>query len=145
MEEVRGSSPRVSTNWKHRIMRSVISTICSKEKSPEQGLIPARNRYLSERINQVGKIALDANLEFLILSGEYGLIGADQEIPYYDHLLKIDEVDDLTDIVKKQIFELKADEIIFYAKPNADTWVPYYSVIENATKASGVNLNVKLI
>ena len=126
-------------------MRSVISTICSKEKSPEQGLLPARDRYLSERINNVGKIAIEANLEFLILSGEYGLINADKEIPYYDHLLKIDEVDALADIVKKQIYELEIGEIIFYAKPNTDTWVPYYSVIENATNASGVILNVKLI
>lgn len=126
-------------------MRSITSTICSREKNPEQGLIPARNRYLSERINQVGKIALEANLEFLILSGEYGLISADKEIPYYDHLLINDEVDALTKIVSKQIDELKIGEIIFYAKPNADTWIPYYSVIENATNASGVNLNVKLI
>lgn len=107
--------------------------------------MPARDRYLSERITNVGKIALEANLEFLILSGEYGLINADQGIPYYDHLLKMDEVDALSDIVKKQIFELATEEIIFYAKPNADTWVPYYSVIENATNATGVSLNIKLI
>ena len=69
-------------------------------------MLPASERYLSERITNVGKIALDANLAFVILSGEYGLIAVDQEILHYDHLLKMNEVDVLTDVVKEQISEL---------------------------------------
>ena len=53
-------------------------------------------------------------LEFYILSGEFGLIPPDRPIPWYDHLLLPDEVDDLVERMVAQIRRNKVDGITYF-------------------------------
>lgn len=123
-----------------------VCTICSKDKRAEAGLLPASQRYLSQRIIDVMKVAKQQNVPFLILSGKFGLIPAEREIPFYDHLLQDREVEELSKMVKRQIQELGVTTLEFYAKPK-DTinWGPYYETLEKSAAESGVGLTVKLI
>ncbi|MGH7600908.1 MAG: hypothetical protein ACREOI_31505, partial [bacterium] len=67
-------------------------TYCSALKSQAPGNIPAMQRYQSLRIRKVCQAAMELGLEFYILSGEFGLIPSQQPIPFYDHLLRPEEV-----------------------------------------------------
>jgi hypothetical protein len=127
------------------MQNKLVCTICSKEKRDDKKLLPAINRYISKRIDKVSKIADESGLQFAILSGEYGLLMPDENIPFYDHLLKMNEVKSLSEVAKKQLSDMGTTEIIFYAKPREDNWKPYYLVLENATKNLGIKLDVKLI
>lgn len=122
-------------------MTKVYCTICSKDKRTDRGLLPAKERYISERIEEVEKRANESGLLFVILSGKYGLLRPDDKIPYYDHLLKSEEVESLSEIVKQQITDLDATEIVFYMKPK-ENWGPYFTVLEYATRTLGIKLSI---
>ena len=122
--------------------KKLVCTICSREKRTDEELLPAKNRYISERIDRVGKFATENGLPLVILSGEYGLLCPDDKIPYYDHLLKDEEVESLAEVVKQQIADLGATELIFYAKPREKNWEPYYLVLEIATEELCTKLTV---
>ncbi len=69
-------------------MSIAICTLCSRDKNEEVGLLPARERYVSERIRNVERIANELGVPFYIVSGKFGLLQADELIPYYDHEIK---------------------------------------------------------
>ena len=69
-----------------------LCTICSKKKRLEAELMPARLRYLSSRISLLIEQSQISGIPLLILSGRYGLLSPDEQIPWYDHLLLEDEV-----------------------------------------------------
>jgi hypothetical protein len=121
----------------------IICTICSKDKNKEEGLLPAYLRYTSSRIAEVKKISDTETSSFYILSGVYGLLKDDENIPYYDHLLLQSEVNTLSPKVEKQIQDLDINEIEFYAKPK-DTpgWAPYYEVMERSTSKTNTTLKI---
>lgn len=123
--------------------KNLVCTICSKEKRKDKELLPTKNRYISERIDEVGRIAEKGEFQFVIFSGKYGLLNPDEKIPFYDHLLKIDEVKSLTKIVEKQLADINPTEITFYAEPREGNWEPYYIVLENATKSMGINFKIQ--
>ena len=52
--------------------------------------------------------------KFMIFSGKYGLIGPDQTIPDYNHLLMPKEIETHSSFVAKQIKEKKIEKILFY-------------------------------
>lgn len=126
-------------------MTKVYCTICSKDKRTDEGLLPAKERYISDRIKKVGALSENDKVPFFILSGEFGLLKSDKQIPYYDHLLISEEVATLTERATKQLSELKIDEVVFFAKPKKKNWIPYYDVLECATNALGIRLNVRVI
>jgi len=110
-------------------------TICSKEKSKSKKLLPAIKRYLSSRISYVHKLSLETDAPMLILSGKYGLIKPSQNIPYYDQRLKEDQVNDLVQLMEKQLIDNKATEVTFYGQcKNEYGWAPYWQAIEQACK-----------
>jgi len=99
----------------------IFCTYCSKEKSSNQGDIPAIARYESERIKNVNNAAEAIGYEFRILSGKFGLVGPLDEIPYYDHLLNSSEVNNHAKKVSFDLVELQVDEVIFFTdKPETD-------------------------
>jgi hypothetical protein len=99
----------------------VFCTYCSKEKSNNQGDMPALARYDSERIKKVYNAAEAIGYEFRILSGKFGLLAPFDQIPYYDHLLKSSEVNNHAKKVSFDLIELQADEVIFFTdKPDTD-------------------------
>ena len=68
------------------------ATYCSADKREDAGPLPAIERYQSERIVGVHRMAETAGARFAILSGEFGLIPATAPTPHYDRLLAVDEV-----------------------------------------------------
>ena len=112
----------------------IISTICSKDKDESLGLLPAVQRYISSRIANVFDTAKKEGSPFYILSGEYGLIPADYPIPYYDHQLKMEEVNDISRKIVGQIKGNGITEIVFYGRSKDGSWKPYYEALEKAAE-----------
>ena len=80
-------------------------TYCSRDKRKDPRLLQAIERYDNDRIRAAHKQALNDGVEFLILSGEYGVVSPSNHIPYYDHLLKREEVGALIERVTVQLQE----------------------------------------
>ena len=120
----------------------IVCTICSRHKREDKKFLPARVRYTSARIQEAEKIATDTNLPFFILSGKYGLISSEQEIPNYDYLLEESNINNLVKIVCEQIKRNNITEIDFYSdhKDNCET---YEEVINKSVNLTGVILNIK--
>jgi hypothetical protein len=71
---------------------------CSQRKKFSEGLLPAIDRYdgpayrvLRRYLNQ----NLTPSVDVIILSAKYGLISADDYLPYYDHRLTKGQVHEL--------------------------------------------------
>ncbi len=84
---------------------------------------------------------------FLILSGEYGVLDSDEPIPWYDHLLKPEEVEELVTRVVKQLSGLPLDGIIYHTAPlQAGSPVrPYFEVISAACARTGLDLDIRIL
>ena len=54
------------------------------------------------------------NTAFLILSGKYGVIYPNEEVSYYDHLLKSSEIENHSDLIASQIKSKKITSIEFF-------------------------------
>ena len=109
-------------------------TYCSKDKVATAHPLSAIERYQSQRIRYVYDLAQKDHRDFFILSGEFGLLTADQMIPYYDHLLLPSEVQDMRKQVEQQLTEQKIESIKFFIASIEDqaTVLPYNQVIEQA-------------
>ena len=107
-------------------------------------MLPSIERYKSKRIRwvyeQMKREREDPDLkrkqiEFTILSGQFGLLEANEMIPDYDHLLTSDEVDDHIQLLVQQIKTKKwlgaQIEMHFYHNsPTVDpNLVPYVKCI----------------
>ncbi len=106
-------------------------TYCSRDKSDAPGAMPAIQRYKSIRIEKVHTAASQLGLEFYILSGKFGLLAPDQAIPWYDHLLKREDVSHLADRVANQIQEYGITGLVYFTNSfNRDPDViPYHDAI----------------
>jgi Asp-tRNA(Asn)/Glu-tRNA(Gln) amidotransferase A subunit family amidase len=82
------------------------------------------------------------NTPVLILSGKFGILTPDTEIPHYDHLLLEEEVDDKVAEVIVQLEKLGVDDIEAYIKKGREVegWNPYYEVLERAARAIDAKL-----
>jgi len=111
----------------------ILCTICCKEKRKHSGLLPARLRYISKRIDFVGQESRRLNVPYLIFSGKYGLIEPDYEIPDYDKLLKLEDVDEIKILLKQQLTEKRVSAITFYGRAKStEGWGAYYAAIEQS-------------
>lgn len=120
----------------------VLCTHCSAEKDKAEGMLPASKRYISVRISKVEELARQSGLHFCILSGEFGLLDADQPIPWYDHLLIPGEVPALVEKIIIQLQEKKICQIDYYVRPvNID---PNNASYTNALKAACAKAEVAL-
>lgn len=124
-----------------------LCTSCSKEKSSAQGLIPAIDRYDSERIQSIGTLAKKEGKGFLILSGEYGLIDSQHPIQWYDHLLSPEEIEAMVEKVAARLQEINVETLVFYGADEGldSSWQPYWEVIRKSTKAAGVKLTSMIL
>ncbi len=109
-------------------------TYCSAFKSQAPGNIPAIQRYRSLRIQKVGQAAAELGLGFYILSGEFGLLPPQQPIPFYDHLLRPEEVPAMVERVAKQFREFGVTGLVYFTRPltSSRELLPYYEVIKSA-------------
>ena len=95
--------------------KKIYVTYCSAEKNPIEKDIKAIDRYRSERIAYVQSLAKQDKVDFMILSGEFGLLQPTDLIPNYDHLLKAFETTRLSKKVAKQMKGLKGKSIVMYS------------------------------
>ncbi len=123
---------------------TIFCTYCSARKREVETPIPAIQLYRSERILNIYKAAELIGLPCFIMSGEFGLIKAETPIPYYDHLLQNEEVDDHAALMAKQIKAHHISDIIFFsvtieADPNL---IPYINSITSAAQQSDCHLKI---
>ena len=91
-------------------MNEIYVTYCSARKNERYDMIPAIERYQSIRIRRVYELSRG---RMLILSGRFGLLRPNTAIPYYDHLLQQEEVNELAERVAMQLRELGVQRVIF--------------------------------
>ncbi|MDP8236219.1 MAG: hypothetical protein P9M08_07530 [Candidatus Erginobacter occultus] len=133
----------------HKIDRRniVLATICCREKDRAEGLIPAVRRYRSRRIGRIAELAGEIGLELAILSGLYGLIDAEEPIPYYDRLMEEGDIARVTVVNREYLRRRKIDGVIFcLPDPAIDPHVkPYLKSMEASAAAAGCGLKVFLL
>ena len=94
--------------------KKIYVTYCSAEKNPIEKEIKAIDRYRSERIKYVQSLAKQDKVDFMILSGKFGLLQPTELIPNYDHLLKAFETTRLSKTVARQMKRLKGKSVVLY-------------------------------
>ena len=121
-------------------MGSVLVTYCAREKRQDAGLLPAWERYLSERVRSVFERAERAGVRCFILSGQYGLIGAEHLIPWYDCLLRPGDVDGGVVRVAQQLRDHQVESLVYHTvNPDVEEEVrPYRDLLERASVEAGV-------
>jgi len=119
-------------------------TTCAAAKHPSSELLPALERYLSERIDTIAAEAKQKGIALFILSGKYGLIDASTPIAYYDQKLLLIEVEAMTNKVSMQLKDNGITELHFYGTPVAhDTGMsPYLQVLNRACALANVGLQM---
>lgn len=122
---------------------TVFLTYCSAEKRFGDSLLPAIERYRSDRINRVYAAALATGVGFFILSGEFGLLKPNELIPYYDHLLVADEVETHRFKIAEQIKQYSITQIIFFTLPVAvdHTLAAYHECLRLACQTTSTHLS----
>ena len=80
----------MKTGGEKRRVHALYCTYCSADKNRARAPMPAVRRYLSKRIRTAHRMSRREGVSFAILSGEFGLLGPYEKIPYYDHLLRAD-------------------------------------------------------
>jgi hypothetical protein len=107
-------------------------------------LLPAVERYESERIRRIYAAALSVGAGFYILSGEYGLLAPQEPIPYYDHLLVEAEVAEMVATLTRQMQSSGIKQIIFFTVSLADDPLlkPYHAALHQACAQANVTLAV---
>lgn len=119
-----------------------ICTYCSRKKSKHSGLIPAKERYSSDRVKEVIKIAKEKNINLLFLSGKFGLVPAEEMIPYYDLRLTSSLVPSMIETSLNQAKSLKVTELVFYTKSQNEELKPYHDVIKQVCKRLKIKLSL---
>jgi len=121
---------------------TVFCTYCSAEKDRSERELPAIQRYRSPRIKSVYAAAKSLGLEFLILSGKYGILEPSDPIPHYDHLLQSLEVSEHSKIVADQLEVLGVKDLIFFTRPDSvdENVKPYCECIKLASQKAGIEL-----
>jgi hypothetical protein len=117
----------------------IAATICSRQKDENPELLPARERYTGEHIQKTETIAEESGLPFFILSGKYGLLPGEEEIPNYDYYLANEAIDALLKVVEGQLKKFNISEINFYTE-GKESWIPYEFVLNKAANLTGVLL-----
>jgi hypothetical protein len=124
---------------------TVYCTYCSTNKNTSESPLPAIDLYKSERIKSVLELSKKDSAGFVILSGKYGLIDAEEIIEAYDHLLVATEVGKHAEKVANQMKLRELEEIVFYmnAVENDKNLLPYLDCISSACNSIGVILHIK--
>ena len=120
-------------------------TYCSAEKRESKTKLSAIELYKSSRITTIFSLAQTEGVKFIILSGKYGILEAEQKIDYYDHLLIANEVEKHAKLIAIQLKAKKITKIIFHMESieSDENLKPYLDCITIASAKSGVILEIK--
>ena len=127
-------------------MNVLYITYCSAEKDEASQLMPAIKRYLSPRIHAICALAKKDNADFRILSGKYGLLSENEEIPFYDHLLMPLEARPVSKLVAAHLEAMDVQKVVFFMEPlNYDPDVaPYLICISLAANEANLLLEKRI-
>jgi len=122
-------------------------TICCEKKNKDKGFIEAIDRYNYPRINKVYNKSVGDGIDFRILSGKFGLLKANDKIPWYDNKLSKSSFRKLKEIVKTQLVKEKIKDITFFMRDTRKNpeWKLYFNLVEEVCKELGIKLNVELV
>ena len=126
-------------------MEYLITTCCA-DKSQDPALLPAIERYRSERIATVRAESEARTIPMLILSGRYGLLAPEDPIHWYDYALPASAVDALATRIAAQLEARGATRVEFHGEPpEVSGWAPYYDALRSACLDAGVDLELRLL
>lgn len=121
-------------------------TTCCPEKSKEGSPIASIDRYLSPRIQAVYQKSKKEDVSMLIFSGKYGFIKPETKIPWYDKILKEEEVDKNTSKWTKQLLRYRVSALTCFLKPRSEEgWNAYHQAIKAACRDAKIKLLVEVI
>jgi|TARA_B110000495_G_C22887508_1_gene517602 hypothetical protein len=125
----------------------IYCTTCSKDKSTHEGRIAAIQRYQDERITSVYHKSQKDNKGFRILSGKYGLLSPTDQIPWYDQVLLLNEVNNMIDLAALQLKHAEVCSVELFVKDpeqNPD-WQNYVTTMVGACSKLDIELEVKYL
>ena len=127
------------------LMKYNLTTCCAQKRKDER-LLPAKIRYQSPRVQTVVAESERTNTPLLIFSGEFGILDADEPIPWYDKALTEEDIEAMVSRVISQMQERPVTEVTLFARPK-DTpgWMPYYAVIEQACEGLGIPITIEIL
>lgn len=120
-------------------------TYCSKNKDRSRKNLPAIERYQSDRIDKISSRVKDKEGDFAILSGKYGLLKPDDEIPYYDQLLREKDVPSLMNEVVNFLKTRDINHVIYYTREVKGSRVPYFNLIKTSCTTLGIDFEKRII
>jgi len=116
------------------------------KKREDEALLPAKQRYQSERVKYVVSESERLDVPLLFLSGKYGILDANDPIPWYDKALTEKEVDDFIPRVVEQLRDRDVTEMTLFARPRTTRgWGPYYAVIETACEELNITIEYRIV
>lgn len=110
-------------------------------------MLPAVQRYISQRVDGLYVLARQRDEAFYILSGEYGLLGPEAMIPWYDHLLLDKEVAALVPRVAASLASEGVSELVYCTADIAlvAAVAPYLELIQRACTQAEIELTVEFL
>lgn len=120
-------------------------TYCSKEKDRTRKDLPAIERYKSKRIKHVKAITDEKDERFAILSGKYGLIDPDENIPFYDELMRERDITRLITDVGNFLESNNVNKVIYHTREVRGQRIPYFKLIKNACETLEIELEKRIL
>ena len=122
----------------------ILCSYCSAAKRRDEAMLPAIERYESARLLALWHRGRSAGTPLYILSGEYGLLMPDVQLPWYDHLLALDEVAPMVMRVTAQLRAAGVTAVEYHtaAATVAPPVAPYLAVVRAACERAGAELSI---
>jgi len=111
----------------------------SRDKNRMRKNLEAIKKYDSDRITQVKALADQRNEEFAILSGKYGSITPEEEIPFHDEMVREMNISELLTHVKNFLQSRDVDEVIYYSADFECERIPYFKLVKTACDTLDIN------
>lgn len=123
---------------------TVLCTHDSTSERDDEGLLPAYRRYRSNRIREVYDRAVMNGIRCFILTGEYGLLDAEADIPAGNRRLESHGVAEMVNIVAEQLRQQSVTHLSYITQSSErdPNLVAYMKTIAKACNNAGVELNM---
>jgi hypothetical protein len=103
--------------------------------------MPARERYIGSHIAIAEQAAEKEKLPLYFLSGMLGLVGADEPLAYYDHVLTHREMPALIGVIARQLQRLDIGTVHLYVKTKP-SWRTYLYALQLAGDEIGATIHI---
>ncbi|MFB6191476.1 MAG: hypothetical protein ABEJ64_03535 [Candidatus Nanohaloarchaea archaeon] len=114
-------------------------TYCSREKKRGEGL-SASERYDSARIDRIHGLAEEEDEPFAVLSGKFGLVEPDEEVPFYDQLLADENMEQVAEDAADHLEGHGITEARYFTRPVEGERKVYRDCIREACEIASVEL-----